>query len=190
MSSFLKAKNQTHKRLEIAKEHGHQGVRSYSDRFNSPGSLYYNVNNNANNEVNEWTEEGQDFASPFKKVLTTEKEKEYNEAHFSKLYEDGIEHLIHREEITNAPLSKECTFSPKFETKGELESDEVITRHDDVMNQLADKGGRPLPRAYNEGRNTEFSDALAAVHDNAEEEDISEQITGVRGDAETGVEVF
>ena len=129
LCSYLKAKNQTHKRLEISKSSHPNGNWSNSDRFNSPGSLYYNVVNNANSEVNEWTTGDDDDATSYRRVLTTEEEKELNAAHFDKLYLDGVEHLIAREvNQLNAPLSEECTFAPRLETREEGASEVSETR--------------------------------------------------------------
>jgi len=131
LSSFLKKANQTHKKEQIENEksteqsQSHSGImgKSFSSRFNSPGSLYYDVNNNSNNAVNDWTEDtDENDNSHFKRVLRSTEEKVVNDEVFGKLYSGGLEMLNKRDELKNhAPLPKECTFKPRFETKEEEE---------------------------------------------------------------------
>ncbi|GMH67652.1 hypothetical protein TrRE_jg677 [Triparma retinervis] len=122
LSSFLRRTNAKNRRDEIEEARGDKKAGYLNDRFRSPGGILYNIEHSANIDVAHWQySENEEPANGnnYKKVITDKEEKERNELRIKMMYEEGLKHYNEREVLRrNAPIEKECTFSPTFFTKG------------------------------------------------------------------------
>ena len=119
LSSFLRRNNQEKMKQEIEVGRRRKDKGGYlSDRFRSPGSLFYEIEHSANIDVAHWQYAGDEDDGTFRKSITEASEVEENQRRIDDLYEKGVTHWQKRDVLRrNAPLDSECSFSPKFFTK-------------------------------------------------------------------------
>jgi len=120
LSSFLRRENAKGRREDIKHAREDKITGYLNDRFRSPGGMLYEIEHSANIDVAHWQHaDSEEMAATYKKVITDKEEQESNERRIKQMYENGLKHYNEREVLRrNAPLEKECTFSPTFFTKG------------------------------------------------------------------------